>query len=361
MVFDNIIGQKKIKEILTRTLTQQRLPHGLLFCGDEGLGTEACAIELAKSLICQESEAFACDQCSDCRRISQLSHPDVIFVYPMPQSATIKEQREIIESIISNPYYRLQPWANPTISINQIRELKKTAMLTSFENKGRVVIITDAHRMTIEATNSLLKILEEPPARMNIILISSHPNLLLPTIVSRCQLLKFDPLASQDIEQALINRNDVQPERAKLVAQLSFGNYRQAMELLEEKLDEQRQQMLDLLRTVIKDDFERMMLVEQLARQRDKKAIIELLELLLLWFRDVLIYTQTETVGNLIVNSDQLEILKRFCSSFENIDCEKIVIEIEKAIELVNKNVYLNLILINLFYSLKQNLRRKHV
>jgi len=359
MVFEKIIGQKRVKKTLERLLTSKRVPHALLFSGGEGIGKEAMALEIACALICRNDEYFACGKCNDCRRITQLSHPDVYFLFPATSKITPAEQKEIINSIAKNPYVRLKPWASPSISIHRIRELKRTSALTSFENKGRVIIIAEAHRMTTEAANSLLKILEEPPPNMTIILTSSQPNLLLSTITSRCQSLKFDPISWQEIENAIKEQKEITPERAQLVAKLSFGSYRRALELLEEDLEQKRKKILDILRTIIRSDLDRLMLMEQLAKKEDKKTIKDLLELLLLWFRDMLIYLDGDKDNNLIVNIDQLETLDKFCNSFEKPDIEVIVSKIEESIYLFDRNVYLNLILINLFYSLKHNLRRK--
>ncbi len=331
----------------------------MLFHGAEGVGKESIALELAAALICQQDDYFACGECSDCNRIAQLSHPDVYYIFPAPKSMTSQEQKEIISSIVKNPYTRLNLWANPSISIDQIRELKRTSALTSFENKGRVVIIADAQRMTVEAANSLLKILEEPPGKMTIILTSSQPNLLLSTIISRCQSLRFGPIGWQEIEKALIEQNHVEDEKAQLVAKLSFGSYRRALEILDEDLDQKRHQVLDILRTVIRTDLDRLLLAEQLIRNEDKKTIKDLLSILLLWFRDAFLYSQGNGDKELIVNIDLIETLAKFCDSFEDINFEAIVADIENAIELFNRNVYVNLIVINLFYSLKHNLRRK--
>jgi DNA polymerase-3 subunit delta' len=359
MAFENIIGQARLKIILSRVLESKRIPHAFLFYGLEGVGKEAMALELAKALICQQDQHFACGKCNDCRRIGLLTHPDVIFIFPATKKATPAENQEVIQSIVKNPYLRLNPYANPSISIDEIRELKRTSALTSFENKGRVVIIAEAQRMTVEAENSLLKILDEPTGKLTLILTSSQPNLLLPTIVSRCQLYGFSPIPWGEIESALVTGLKIDAARARLMAKLSFGSYRRAIELLDENLDQKREKVLNILRIILRKDEDRLVLMENLVRAEDKKSIKDLLKLMLLWMRDALIYTHGNKDQSLIVNIDQLETLDKFCNSFEEIDFETIIGEIEKAIELFERNVFVNLILMNLFYSLKNNLRRK--
>jgi DNA polymerase III subunit delta' len=358
MAFDNIVGQNKIKDILVRMLTKQRVPHALLFYGPEGIGKEAIALEMAKALICQQGVP-ACGVCPDCQRISQLNHPDVYFIYPAMATTTDKEHAEVKQSIVRNPYLRSNPWASPTISIDRIRELKRTSAMTSFENKGRVVIIADAQRMTTEATNSVLKILEEPPDRMTIILTSSQPALLLPTIISRCQGIRFSPLNWNDIATAIRDTQGVEPQRAQLIAKLSSGSLRRALELLDEAVDEKRERTVDILRSVIRSDVERLSLVDEIVSKDDKKTIQEYLEIMLLWFRDAMIINNSGD-DSMLINPDKRETLVRFCQSFEPMDFDAIAGQIEQALERIRRHVHVNLILINLFYFLHQQLRRKH-
>ncbi|MBN1153742.1 DNA polymerase III subunit delta' [candidate division KSB1 bacterium] len=354
-----MIGQDKVKEILLRTLSRKRIPHALLFHGPKGVGKEAMALELARAFICQEDELYACNQCSDCHRIAHLTHPDVYFIFPFTGKITVDEEKAILKSVVDNPYMRSNPWATPSISIEQIRQLKKESSLSTFENKGRVVIIAEAHLMTPEAANSLLKLLEEPPSKMYLILTSSNHMALLPTIISRCQCLRFDPIEWRDIAAALTQRASVEESQANIIAKISSGSYRRAIELLDEDIDNKRTKVLDLLRAIIKNDFERLLAMEELVKSEEKNEIKELLNLLLLWFRDALIYIEGEANNSTIINIDQIDILDKFCHSFETLDVKRITDEIETAIQLIDRNVYINLIILNLFYRLKHNLRRK--
>ncbi|MCD4664537.1 MAG: DNA polymerase III subunit delta', partial [Bacteroidales bacterium] len=348
MSFENIIGQKKVVSILNRAIVSNRMPHALLFHGPDGVGKEAVAFETAKSLLCQKDELY-CDNCSDCKRVAQLSHPDLIIIFPSPKEPKIDEVKAIRQSLTDNPYFRTQLWAKPFILINTIRNLKKTVSMSSYENKGRVVIMLDAHRMTIEAANSLLKILEEPPGKITIILVSSKPDLLLSTIVSRCQRIKFNPLTWSDIEAALIERENISTEQANIVARMSFGNYRRALELLDENINEKQDLMIDILRKLIKNDLELMLSVENVIRQEDLKSIKDILALMMVWFRDAMVYeslNEENECREKIINADKLDTLQKFINSFEAIDYDQVLQKIEHAIEIIDRNVYLNLILL---------------
>ena len=361
MSFERIIGQSRVISILTRAIKNHRLPHAFLFHGPEGVGKEAVALELAKALFCQADEIY-CGQCRDCTRVSQLSHPDLIVVFPAPKQPKNEELQSVVQSIVKNPYYRTTPWANPSILIDVIRNIKKTVSMTSYENKGRVIIFFDAHRMTTEAANSLLKILEEPLGKTTLILASSQINLLLPTIVSRCQQLRFEPLRWNDIETALIERDKVNPEQAKIFARVSFGSYRRALELLDENINDKQDLMIDILRKVLLPDIDILILVEQLVAQEDKKSIKDLLQFMLVWFRDAMVLDLLPEKSDFIeriVNINRLDLLQKFVSGLEPINYNHVVEKIENSIELIDRNVYLNLVLLQLLFDLKKHLRRR--
>ncbi|MFZ5517916.1 MAG: DNA polymerase III subunit delta' [Candidatus Zhuqueibacterota bacterium] len=361
MSFENIIGQKRVIAILEKAIRSKRLPHALLFHGPEGVGKEAIALELAKALFCQQDVLY-CDACRDCMRVKQWSHPDLVILYPAPKQPTPDEVQTIRKSLIDNPYVRAHLWANPSILIDTIRGLKKMSAMTSYENKGRVVIVMDAHKMTTEAANSLLKILEEPPGNMTIILVSSQPNLLLPTIVSRCQKVRFDPIPCEDIEAALISRESIPAERAAIVARMSFGSYRRSLELLDEDLNEKQELVVDVLRKLLVSDLEVVMTVEDLVQKEDKKTIKELMGFMMIWFRDAMAFdvlTPEDHANGGILNYDRLDVLRKFVGNLEPINFQQVISSIEKAIELIDRNVYLNVVLLQLFFKLKENLRRK--
>lgn len=366
MAFSEVIGQNRVKKILSRTIEQSRVHHAYLFYGNSGVGKEAMALEFAKALLCTTQTGEGCDNCANCMRIKKLSHPDVVYLFPAPTTMKPEEELQIFQSISENPYKRLRLWANPIISIERIRNLKKTCSLKSFEGRGRVVIIAEAHKMTQEAANSLLKLLEEPPEKMHFILETSALTQILPTIISRCQTMSFATLSEKEIEAALVKREKLPAEKAQLIARIAFGDYGRALELIDEDLSEQRRFSVDILRQLLKSDYDRLILVESIMKENDKLQIKELLGILLLWFRDSLIFSQfskdaslsEKEVSEKLVNIDEYETLKRFVNAFDSIDFKNIIFEIENAIELINRNVNVTLILIVLLDNLKKYMRR---
>lgn len=361
MSFKNIIGQKRVITILERAVRSKRLPHALLFHGPDGAGKTATALELAKAALCQQDELY-CDNCSDCKRVAQLSHPDLILLFPAPKEPKIDELKTIRSSIADNPYFRTALWAKPEILIKSIRDLKKTVSMKSFENKGRVIILLDVHRFRTEAANSFLKLLEEPPEKVQIILVTSKPNMLLSTIVSRCQQVKFDPLSWQDIESALIEKKSIDPEQANIISRMSFGSYFRALELLDEDIDQKQELMIEILRKILKSDLELLLLVENLTGQHDLKLIKDLIVMMSIWFRDAKIIEMLqgeEDFKDKIINIDRLETLQKFVESFQSINYEEVLEKIESALDKIERNVFLNLVLLQLLFDMKKLLRRK--
>lgn len=362
MAFENIIGQYRQKDVVNRAIERNRLAHAYLFYGYEGVGKEAMALELAKAIICESSSRRPCGGCGSCHKMASLQHPDVHIIFPAPLSLKVEEEREVLESLIRNPYWRTHPWANPVISIARIRELRQASVLKSFEGQGRIFIIAEAEKMTVQAANALLKMLEEPPHGTMLVLTTAKLNLLLPTIVSRCQLIRFDLLRDEDIASALIERQNITANAARLISRVANGSYRQALELLDDDLNAHRDRIVDILRTVIRSDYERLLQVEELGNSADKRLIKEYLQLMLLWFRDVLLlseFPEERGIEDKVVNFDRIDILRKFIKAFERIDFDLAVTEIENALRRIDRNIHTGLVLIILFQRLHTALRRK--
>jgi DNA polymerase-3 subunit delta' len=357
MGFERIINQKRPKEILARALEHKRVPHAYLFNGPEGVGKEALAIELAKALFCKSAQTRPCGECSACRRVGAFNHPDFIYLFPMPKSAKAEEEREILESLSHDAYARKKPWANPTISIDRIRELRHISTLKPLEGL-RVVVVAEADKMTQEAANSLLKILEEPPPAMHLILTTNKLNALLPTIVSRCQEIRFESLPDAEIEQSLIDKKLTSPENAAIISRISQGSFSRALEWIGEDLEERRNSVIEFMRTCLKDDLAQIEFVEEFARSFDKRAIKDILSLSLVWLRDALVLlNSTDRLAasqRLVVNIDKLDLLEKFISAFEKIDFDLAFTSVERSIELIDRNVQLNLILFVLLSRLQK-------
>jgi DNA polymerase-3 subunit delta' len=265
MSFDRILGQTQPKQTLKNALQSNSLAHSYLFYGQESIGKKHTAIELAKTLNCSESgEGDACDKCLSCRKIKKRTHPDFFFIEPVKTNATSREA---------------------TIKIEPIRELQRKLAFHPYEGKVKVAVINDAELMNPQAANSFLKTLEEPPSATVLILVSSNPFKLLPTLISRCQAIKFQPLTPENIKKILketmtegiIEENDLNFRTLR-----SRGSVKKAMKKDMAEIANIRQEIVGLLETV---SFDRMDIVfthaKSWARQSDQWEMIlnEIMEL----------------------------------------------------------------------------------
>lgn len=360
MGLDNIIGQKRVKDILSRAFRNQRLTHAFLFHGPEGVGKEATALELAKMILCEHPDQAPCGACGQCHKVSGLNHSDVMYIFPAMKSTKPEEERTVLDSVVANPYFRQRPWAAPTISIDKIRELRRVSAIKSFEGRGRVIVIAEADKMTTEASNAVLKILEEPSKKMTLILTALNKESLLPTIVSRCQEIKFAYLSDSEIEQALRQQSQVPDTQASFLARIAFGSYRRALEWLDEDVMAKREKVVELLRdALVKDDLALLSLADQFIEAKDKNYIKNMLSLTLIWLRDVMMLHHLQENGTeYLINTDQSETMNRFLKAFRSIDFEPVIIEIETAIEHIERNIQLSLVLLTLFYRLRRYFKR---
>ncbi|MDZ7339574.1 MAG: DNA polymerase III subunit delta' [candidate division KSB1 bacterium] len=362
MAFDLVIGQEGPKRVLERALQRGRLAHAYLFLGPDGVGKEAMALALAQAILCHTPGAWGCGACPNCRKVATLNHVDVRFVFPAPPKLDVDREREILDSVAREPYARLRPWANPVIPIERIRALRYDSSMKSFEGRGRVVIIAEAEAMRAEAANALLKLLEEPPPATTFILTTTMVQALLPTIVSRCQLVRFSLLTPQQIQAALVERRQVPVEQARLIAGMACGSYRKAIEWLDQDLNRRRDEAIELLRVAIRADHDHVLQAEQLRQLGDKALVKEYLRVLLGVFHDALVLSTLEQdpqAAGLLVNFDRLDWLKKFVGAFEHIDFDAATGAIEEAMARIDRNLELSLVLIVLFQHLRSALRRK--
>jgi DNA polymerase III delta' subunit len=204
MAFKDIAGNIRIKKILKLALERDRVPNSLLFCGPEGIGKRQMALTLAKALNCREKTGDSCDRCLSCLAIDEGRFPDVIEI------GTRADKK--------------------ALAIDQIRLLKQLAYLRPLSGKKRVFILPDAEELSADAANSLLKVLEEPPLFSHIILVTSSPFLLLPTILSRCQTLAFSAISKEEIGEILVE-HDYPEDQARILSLLVDGNLERALDL----------------------------------------------------------------------------------------------------------------------------------
>ena len=258
MPFADIQGHDRIIEVLHRSLRSGKTAHSYLFEGVPGCGRKKTAQTLIQALFCQVLPDDACGTCPSCRRIDGGNHPDIHLITSLP------DKRDI--------------------SIEQLREMQHILSLRPYEAPRKACIIDPAERMSVSAANSLLKTLEEPPGNALIILLTENAGMLLPTVRSRCQLIRFAPLSPEHV-LTLLERNGMAPEAAALIAPMSGGSLQKALEFDNEALGSRREAVLSRVAALsihqIATVFDA---AEELSGNRD--ATLELLDMLLSFFRD---------------------------------------------------------------------------
>ena len=246
MLFQDIYDQPEARLSVMTAVRNNRLSHALLLKGVGGVGKLPFALAVAQYVNCsQPTEEDSCGQCANCRKIAQGIHPDVHFILPIiskshgGQSFTTDDYLPVFrEQFFKNPYLSLAEWSGLTdaenkqlsISIAEIRALKKKIELKAFEARYKVVIIWHAEKIRTEAANAFLKLLEEPPDDTLILMTVEDTTKLLATILSRCQLLKMNRLSSDSIRNILIRDHQTDPVLAEELAMLSEGSLSKAIE-----------------------------------------------------------------------------------------------------------------------------------
>jgi len=375
MAWSSILDQDRVVETLRRALSQDRVAHAYLFHGPEGVGKRAVAVEMARALQCTEQTDEACGECQACRKTGRMVHPDVHVHLPHPWSEEADRDEEDIGKRIQrlgdNPYAAVDFVRRPSLSdptetsnkqvlyrIEQVRQdLIKPMSLARGEGQYKVNILMDVEKMREEAANAFLKLLEEPPPQTIFLLTTSRPEQLLPTILSRCQRLRFDPLLPESIESALVERNEMAPDEAAMLSRMADGSYSHALDLARnEALMTSRERVLDYFRAAYTQKVESLTSCVQNLSNQGREQVKIVLQLMLRWVRDLLLYRSMGEEAAL-VNVDQKEAVARFCKNLPDADLEGMVGLVEEAIYLTERNVQVSLVLTALAQSLGKAMR----
>lgn len=248
MLFENILGQNHIKNHLTQSVDNGRIPHAQLFVGPEGSGTLPMAIAYAQYILCSNSNGENINGNEACNlKFKSFSHPDLHFAFPVTTSDKAKSHpvsRHYLEEwrqlIKDQPYGNLFDWykildvdnKQGQIGVDEAQDIVKSLSLKAYEGGFKVMLIWMAEKMNTAAANKLLKLIEEPPNKTVFILIAEDEEQIINTIRSRCQVLHFPPLAEQVIIASLINEYNLEAAVAKKIAHQSNGNYNKACDLV---------------------------------------------------------------------------------------------------------------------------------
>jgi DNA polymerase III subunit delta' len=329
-MFDRIAGNTRVKEVLKRMLESGRLPGALLFAGEEGVGKKLFALEIARALNCRTPKNNeACGECPSCVRTGKINYPE---------SDDPDDWNQIIWT--DHPDVGLVVAPKRVLRVEQMRQIEKEANFRPFEGKARVFLIDEADKLNDASANALLKVLEEPPKTSHLILITARPAMLLPTILSRCQMIRFSPLTPDEIENHLVKNEKVDTKTARLRARAAGGSMGRALSGDLVTFTSQRKAMLKVLNALAVSDDRAQLLrsAEQLTEAQYKEEFEERLDVLETLIRDAWMLS-LGVQSNQVVNEDLLDELKVISKNIDPSRAADWILQIEDLREQLIVNV----------------------
>jgi DNA polymerase-3 subunit delta' len=388
--FKNIIGQQNVKDQLVNIVRQNRLSHALLFLGKQGSGSLSLALAFSQYMVCTAREPVetslplfeepssqlpmltdSCGVCSACIKADKLVHPDIHFSYPVvsrksgekPKSTDyITEWREFIAGY---PYGTVYDWLQFIDAENkqgniysaEVEDINHKLSLKSFESRYKILVIWMPEFLGREG-NKLLKLIEEPPPDTLFIFVAEDENAILPTVVSRTQLIKIPCLSDKEIEEALVTRGAVEEIKARQIAGVCEGNYREALQLLQHAEEDWQGLAREWLNAILKTgpaaQIKWIDEISRLGREKQKQFLRYFIHLL------------RQAIRMRLLDSDSLNIpsnemdfaarLNKICSLSAQ---EAMIIEFDKGTWYIERNAHAKMLFhaltIRLYHIIKDN------
>ncbi|MCS7287803.1 MAG: DNA polymerase III subunit delta' [Roseiflexus sp.] len=322
-----IVGHEWAVEFLRRSIASNHLAHAYLISGPEGVGKALLALRLAQALNCEQAGVDPCLRCRACQRIERSNHPDVRIAGMATQAAGAKADDAARQK---------------ELKIDTVREWQRDITLKPYEGRRRVFILHDAEKLNEAASNAMLKTLEEPPPYATLVLVAHTAGSLLPTIVSRCQLLRLRPLPRAQVAAALRERWNLAAGDAELLAAWSGGRIGWALRLIEapDALAARQQRLDELLALADQPLVVRLRWAEECAkayRAGEQTAVFETLDLWQSWWRDVLL--TAAGCPQAIIHIDRREALAAAAAQYTVSDLHAFVSSISLAAQRLRDNV----------------------
>jgi len=314
----NMLGHEWAVDMLHQQVAHGEARHAYLFCGPPGLGRRTLALRLAQALNCTKTIApgIPCGVCRDCKQIEEMRHPDMNVIQAVDEDGVSKE--------------------NGTLKVDQVRAVQHSLSLRPYQAKYRVALFLRFQEANDNAANALLKTLEEAPAHAILLLTADTPEQLLPTIISRCEVLRLRALPISAIESDLLDRG-VDEERARLLAHISGGRPGYARRLVNDMtLLEKREERLNDLQTLLPAPrVEKFSYAEKLAK--DKEVMRQTIVIWLSYWRDVML--RVAGAESPLINVDRNMEIEFLAGRLNLSTARKVVSDLESALEKMDKNV----------------------
>ena len=321
--FNNVVGHEKIIEHFQNAVRLDKISHAYILSGEDGAGKSLLAHLFSMTLQCEKKGISPCGECTLCRQAESHNQPDIIWVtHEKPGSIGVEDIRaQVVGDMQMKPYH--SPY--------------------------KIYIIDEAEKLTVQAQNTLLKTIEEPPEYGIVIFLTTNADGFLPTILSRCVVLQLKPATNEAVARYLVET--VQIPDYKAFAQ---GNVGKAVRYAsKESFDEMRQHVFQLLKNI--SDMQESRIYETVGELTAyKENINDYLDLMLLWFRDVLIFKVTKDANSMVLREELAGISGRAArSSYEGL--EEIIVAIDRARTRLRANVSFELVMELLLFTIKEN------
>ncbi|WP_167957239.1 DNA polymerase III subunit delta' [Anaerosporobacter faecicola] len=325
--FDSIVGHEQIIEHLQNAIKLGKVSHAYIINGEKGMGKKTIAYSFAKTLQCEEHATSACNSCKSCLQLESGNHPDVIMVTHEKASIGVDDIRVQLNSDIA-----IKPYSSPY----------------------KIYIVDDADKMTEQAQNALLKTIEEPPAYAVILLLTTNSSKLLPTILSRCVTLNLKPVSSDAIKEHLMEQYSIPDYMAEMSATFSQGILGRAIRYASsEEFTQSKEEVLHLLKYI--DDMELYEIMESIKNLASHKLEInDYLDLMILWYRDILMFKVTKN-PNLLLFKEEYKYISEQASKKDYEGIENIINAMNKAKVRLNANVNFETVMELMLLTLKEN------
>jgi len=308
----NLIGHEWAVDMLKKHVTNGTTRHAYLFAGPPGLGRRSLALRFAQALNCQTpiDAGIPCGTCRNCKQIDAMQHPDLAVVQAESEGGSLK--------------------------VDQIRDTRRSLTLKPYVANYRVALFLRFQQANDNAANALLKTLEEAPSYVVLILTADNPEQLLPTIVSRCEVLRLRPLKIEEVQKESENRG-IEPGQAKLIAHISGGRFGYALRLIgsESLLEKRDQRLNDLLTLIPASRVEKFAYADKLAR--DKESMRQAILIWLSYWRDVML--RTARAESPLVNVDRNMEIEDLADRMDLSSARRVVSGLENTLEKMERNV----------------------
>lgn len=326
--FREMIGHADVIRFLQQSIETGKVSHAYMIRGPKGSGKKKIAEAFAMALQCETNKTDACKECHSCKQALSINHPDIIY---------------------------LQHEKPATIGVDDVRvQINDTVQIRPYSSNYKVYIIEDADKMTVQAQNAILKTIEEPPEYVVMILLTSNRDSLLPTILSRCVELRLRPVNGKLIKKYLMEELHVPDYKADICVAFAQGNVGKAVKLVSsENFNELKDDAVQLLKYI--NNLEINEIIDAIKNVSNYKMDIEdYLDMIMIWYRDVLLFKATNRMDGIIFREEMEHIQKRASKSSYN-GIERILEALETAKVRLKSNVNFDLTMELLLVTIKEN------